>query len=216
MARRQTRRTVSLRRSTYERALIGCVGVPMRPRVLLDCDGILSDFVGGYLQLLNQHTGLRPDREQIDQFDIGAALGLTAEQSARMKRAIGSEADMARWLDVYPGAVEGVRRLQTIADVYIVTSPWNSNPTWTHDREHWLKRHFDIPHSRVVHTSAKYLCRGDVFVDDKVSTVVHWQVEYPTSKGVVWDTPHNRKELWSGPRTSSWDALVEIVQAVRQ
>lgn len=182
-------------------------------RVLLDCDGILSDFVGGYLALLEQHTGLKPVREAIDQFDIGAALGLTAEQSARMKRAIGDEHRLARCLDVYPGAREGVARLRSVADVYIVTSPWNSNPTWTHDREHWLKQHFDIPHSRVVHTSAKHLCVGDVFIDDKVSAVVAWQAHHPLSVGVVWDTPHNRRDHWSGARTSSWDALIGLVNS---
>lgn len=35
-------------------------------RLLLDCDGILSDFVGGYLRLLDEHTGLRPAREAIE------------------------------------------------------------------------------------------------------------------------------------------------------
>lgn len=182
-------------------------------RVLLDVDGVLADFVGGYLTLLEQHTGLKPAREAIDQFDIGAALGLTPDQSARMERAIGDEHRLARCLDVYPGAREGVQRLQEIADVYIVTSPWNSNPTWTHDREWWLKQHFDIPHARVIHGSAKYLLRGDMFVDDKTSSVVKWQAEWPGALGVVWDTPHNRRDHWSGARTSNWDALIGLVNS---
>lgn len=181
-------------------------------RVLLDCDGILSDFVGAYLRILHEHTGIERRPEEVTDFDIGLSLGLSREQTARMKRAIGDEHRLARVLDVYPGAREGVARLRALADVYIVTSPWNSNPTWTHDREWWLREHFDIPHARVVHTSAKHLCRGDVFIDDKTSAVVNWQAEHPSGLGIVWDTAHNRREAWSGPRTSSWDALIEMVQ----
>lgn len=183
----------------------------MKPRVLLDCDGILSDFVGGYLRLLHEHTGIIATHEQVTAFDIGASLGLTPEQSSRMKRAVGDAHAFARTLEVYPGARQGVIELQRVADVYIVTSPWNSNPTWTHDREWWLREHFGIPHARVVHTSAKHLVRGDVLVDDKVSTVREWCEEHPAGGGIVWDTPHNRGEQWAGIRTSSWSVLVENI-----
>jgi len=185
----------------------------MKPRVLLDCDGILSDFVGGYLRLLEQHTGLVRTRDEVTAFDIGASLGLTPEQSSRMKRAIGEHEHFARSLAVYPGAVAGVAELQRIADVYIVTSPWNSNPTWTHDREQWLVEHFGIPPSRVVHTSAKHLVRGDMLVDDKTSTLVEWEREHPTGIPIQWMTPHNEADDWTGYSTRDWSTLCAMVDA---
>lgn len=185
----------------------------MRPRVLLDCDGILSDFVGSYLKLLEHHTGLVATPEQVTAFDIAASLDLSPEQSSRMKRAIGDAHGFARNLAVYPGAREGVAKLHRIAEVYIVTSPWNSNPTWTHDREWWLATHFGIPHSRVVHTSAKHLVRGDVLVDDKTSTLVEWSAEHTYGKAIQWTTPHNRADEWDGWATSSWADLCRMVDA---
>lgn len=181
-------------------------------RVLLDVDGVLADFVGGYLQLLEHHTGLVAMREHITAFDIGASLGLTREQSSRMKRAIGDTPAFARHLDVYAGAAEGFRELAQVADVWIVTSPWNSNPTWTHDREAWLQRHFGIPHSRVIHTSAKHICRGDFLVDDKTETLHAWQAEHPQGRAVQWITPHNRRDGWTGVATDSWSELVGMVR----
>jgi 5'(3')-deoxyribonucleotidase len=181
-------------------------------RVLLDVDGVLANFVSAYLVLVRDVTGRDYKPADVTQFDIGASLGLSAGESSECKRRIADTPGLARCLNVYPGAVEGVSRLQSIADVYIVTSPWNSHPTWTHDREHWLKKHFDIPHSRVIHTSAKHVCRGDVFVDDKVSAVAKWRDAHPDGLPVVWSTPHNRRDLWDGQCTSDWNFLCELVE----
>lgn len=188
-------------------------GTTDKPRVLLDVDGVLADFVGSYLDLLASELGILASREQVIAFDIGASLGLTREQSSQMKRALGNKAQFARWLEVYPGAVEGVARLQDVADVYIVTSPWNSNPTWTFDREQWLREHFNIHHSRVVHTSAKHLCRGDFLVDDKTDTLRSWVRENPYGIAVQWKTPHNRQDGWLSRATDSWGELVAFVSA---
>lgn len=181
-----------------------------KPVVFLDVDGVLADFVGGYLKLLEEHTGIKATHEQITHFDIGKSLNLTDEQSSRMKRAIGDAHAFARALDVYPGAIEGVRMLERVADVHIATSPWNSNPTWTHDREWWLKKHFDISHSRVTHTSAKHLLRGDFLVDDKTDTLRKF-LSVAGKGAVQWQTPHNMQDGWLGPATNRWHELVEYV-----
>ena len=184
-----------------------------RPRVLLDVDGVLADFIGGALQIVNDLFGTAHVREDVTQFDIAASLGLTAEQGAVMKRAIGAMPRFAGALRVLDGAVEAVRQLHQIAEIYIVTSPWNSNPTWCHDREAWLDRHFGILHARVIHTSAKHLVAGDILVDDKTSTLEQWRAAHPIGIAVQWATPHNRCDAWDGASTSSWDELIAIVRS---
>lgn len=190
----------------------------MRPIALIDVDGVLADFVGGYLGLLADVLGIAATREQITAFDIGASIGLTKAQSAEMKRAIGSCAGLARSLAVYPDAVFGMREIEKAADVYIVTSPWNSNPTWTHDREHWLRANFDIPHSRVIHTSAKHLVRGDFLIDDKTEVLPKWMAyggDRRRGVAVQWETPHNRLDGWMGPSTNRWGELAEMIARVQ-
>ncbi|RPH64974.1 MAG: hypothetical protein EHM89_00095 [Acidobacteria bacterium] len=181
-------------------------------RVLLDCDGILSDFISAYLRIVNRVTGLRFVPEQVTEFDINKSIGLSASDASLVKRAVGESPALATALAVYPGSRDGVAALQRIADVYVVTSPWNSNPTWTHDREWWLQKHFDIPAKRVIHTAAKHVCRGDVLIDDKVSTVQLWRAEYPDALGVVWSTPHNQNDSDAGPRTNDWSELCELIR----
>lgn len=181
-----------------------------RPVILLDCDGILADFIGGVLPLIHRVTGRQAAREQITAFDFAASLGLNPDEAAAVKRAIGCSDRFASTLEAYPGAIEGVGTLREVADVYIVTSPWNSNPTWTHDRETWLRRHFGIPHSHVIHGSAKHLVRGDVFVDDKTETVVAWQAAHPSGRALRWSTPHNARDAYGGSSTNDWNVVREL------
>ena len=184
-------------------------------RVLLDVDGVLAGFASAYLDVIREVTGRTYGLNEITAFDIGASLGLTKDEASACKRWLGASRGWCEAIPVLDGAQAGVAALQSIADVYIVTSPWNSCATWTHEREAWLKRHFDIPHSRVVHTSAKWLCRGDLIVDDKASAVEQWQAEHPTGRGVLWSTPHNQLEGWAGERTNDWGVLHEIVAGTK-
>jgi 5'(3')-deoxyribonucleotidase len=183
----------------------------VKPRVLLDVDGVLADFVGAFLGVVRDRLGREHTPEDIHSFGIANSLNLSKDEFDTCAEVV-SQPGFGRTLAIYPGAQEGVAALQRIADVYIVTSPWNSNPTWTHDREWWLYENFHIPYNRVVHTSAKHLVRGDVLVDDKVDTVATWCEEHPGCTGIVWDTPHNRREPWGWLRTNSWDRLIEEVR----
>lgn len=180
------------------------------PVVLLDCDGVLADFIGGVLEIVERITGLCFDRHDVDQYDFCAALGIRGMDASLIKQAI-AERGFCERLAPLEGARAGVKALHLIADVYVVTSPWNSSETWTHDRESWLWRHFKIPSSRVIHTSAKHLVCGDVFVDDKTSTVAAWRDAWPDCGAVRWDTPHNANDAWDGTTCSSWDHLLAAI-----
>jgi 5'(3')-deoxyribonucleotidase len=182
-----------------------------RVRVLLDCDGVLADFVGAALVIINNLFDTSHTPADVWQFDIAASLGLSKEQGAAMKRGIGGAPRLSASLAVLPGSVNGVSRLRSIADVYIVTSSWDSNETWEFDRKAWLRRHFGIGHHEIVFTAAKHVCVGDFLVDDRTETLVEWQAAHPCGIAVQWQTPHNRRDAWSGISTSSWDELLALV-----
>lgn len=183
-----------------------------RPTVLLDVDGVLADFIGAVLRSLSALVpGRRHVHEDITRFDFVSELKLTADEKKAVMSAIGGKEFWPR-IDPFPGAREGVARLREIADVYIVTSPWNSCETWLHARESWLRRHFDIPHSHVLAGSAKHICAGDYFVDDKTETLQRWRAARGrVGTAIQWETPHNRFDGWNGPSTRSWDQLCSWV-----
>lgn len=183
-------------------------------RVLLDCNGVLAAFVDGWLKLINAQWGTTYAVDDVTDWDVLGSLGVHPDRHSEAKKMIAACPGFAGKLEVLPGAIDGVRRIQEIAEVDIVTSPWNSHPTWTSDREAWLKRNFGIPHSRVHHTSAKHRFTGDVLIDDKTSTCEEWRAAHLGGIAVLWATPHNRRDLWDGMCTSSWDFLVDVVRGL--
>lgn len=160
--------------------------------------------------MINDTFGSEFTARDVYEWDFCRALGLHPADAAEVKHKI-SLPGLAASLAVYPGAVDGVRALQRVSEIYIVTSPWNSNPTWVHERETWLKHHFDIKPSNIIHTSAKHVCIGDALVDDKTETCEVWRQAHPSSMAVQWGNPHNRRDAWDGLSISSWGDLVGLI-----
>lgn len=183
----------------------------MKPIVLMDCDGVLADFMGAVLPMINDLLGTSHRIEDVTEFSFADALRLTPEQAADVKRMIGSAPRLADRLQVYPGAKDGVRQLREIAEIHIVTSSWDSNETWEFDRKAWLKRNFEFGHHDVTFTAEKHRVHGDVLVDDKTSTCAAWRAVWGRGIAVQWQTPHNRRDAWDGASTASWDELIRIV-----
>lgn len=159
-----------------------------RPIVLLDCDGVLADFVGGYLREITDNIKLT-DEEKRAVNDIVREPGFVLN------------------LAVLDGAKAGVKALAKVSDLYIVTSPWNSRH-WAGERQEWLCEHFkDLRLKKIVQTSAKHLVRGDFLVDDKASNCQAHGKAWPGSRPLLWDTIHNRLDTGI-ERVSSWDELL--------
>jgi 5'(3')-deoxyribonucleotidase len=181
----------------------------VRPRLLLDCDGVLADFTGPCLEVLSRHMGQEYHREHVTHWHIKEVLSVP-ENIWDMTLAEMKLPNFCSSLPVFPGAVDAVQRLKAYADVFIVTSPLDG-PYWAWERERWLLRHFDIPPGRVVSTSAKQVVDGDILVDDKTQTLVEWEKEQ-CGLSVQWVTPHNLHDGWMGLSTCNWDELLGIVK----
>jgi 5'(3')-deoxyribonucleotidase len=174
----------------------------------LDVDGVLADFLTPALDIIERITGRKYISEEIVTWDIFEIVGKEWEQPFFEAC---SQPGFAASLAVYSGAQEGVRRLHEIAEVYIVTSPLNHNPTWTYERELWLKEHFGIPHGRIVHTSAKHLCVGDALIDDRPYNIQKWGYGHPAGTGILWDAPWNRRDRVPEVRTHDWQEVLSLV-----
>ena len=178
--------------------------------VLCDVDGVIADLVKGVLDAIYDATGMRHDPEDVTQWDIKAALGLSDTTWRTVTRRI-AEPGFAYHLDAYPDAVAGVKAVAELAEVVFVTSPWLSSPTWAHDRTEWLVRHFGREQGRkVIHTAEKHHVRGDMLIDDKPETLKNWPGAWP----MLWECPHNRVvELvpMRVCRVSTWPEVLNVV-----
>lgn len=180
--------------------------------LLLDADDVFVNFVKSFLQVVKDTTGKEFTADQITDFDIGQSLGLTTDEINAVYAQI--KPGFCRELEPIQDAIPWIQRLNaTCADIYIVTSPFNSVPTWTYEREAWIKEHLGFHHSKILHGSAKHLVRGDFFVDDKAEAVEKWNF-HNLGTAVMWKRPWNEKYPWSGHRFNDWKKLEAVIQGL--
>ena len=185
-------------------------------RLLCDCDGVLSDFVGGALDLYKLVTGQGLDRDTITDWDFTGNLPFATkaekETYDKLLRAPGFAMNLKPLVNSQPA----IALLQDLTELHIVTSPLSGSATWAHERETWLKLHYGISHKRIVHIETKYILRGDLFVDDKHQNVRAWQEANPDGAAFLWDHPCNRgEETKDLDRLTSWGELIEMIKARR-
>ena len=190
-----------------------------RPRVLLDCDGVLSAFVDAALEIVHKVTGDRYVPVDVTRFGFCDALGLSAPARRAVMDAIKHTRGFVADMKPLPGAIDGVLAIRELADVYVVTSPWAGSPTWMAERTAWLAHYFTIDADHVIHASAKHLVDGHVLVDDRSAHVALWLAEragVPDRNGVLWGTPHNTDEAVpaGAHRMTSWRALASMVRSI--
>lgn len=189
-----------------------------RPRVLLDVDGVLGDFVSVWLDTIRRHCALRIEPREVTGWDLFEVLAHRFPDDFTLSRAKDACYTAAKSegfhdeLQPYDGAQDGVARLARVADVYVVTSPWHG-PWWCYERDGWLGEHFGIQRSHIVHTNAKHLCAGDVFVDDRPENVSAWHEAHPASAAALWSQPWNQAHAMppSVVRAASWDVVEQLV-----
>jgi len=161
-----------------------------RPRVLLDVDGVIADFVQ---LMVNAVRNLKlsdvPITWRPAHWDVAKELGLTRKQEDAVYDVLRLPGS-ANMLHPLPGAIQGVKKLAGLFDVAFVTTPLDGGQTWCFDRIEWLVRHFgEELGNRWVFTENKYLIYGDFLVDDKPSHCLDFKKAWPGSVPLRWLAP---------------------------
>lgn len=180
-------------------------------RVLLDCDGVVADWTKAVKELC-ERCGHKLDETQW--FERGV---LPKDVYDRVTAGI-SARDFNFGFDVLPFAREAIFDMRAAGiEVHFVTSLWDC-PTWVYDRNRWLRMNgLAKAPSGVTYTKDKYVVKGDIFVDDKISNVEKWAAAWPNGIAICWAQPWNTK--WTGPknnRFNNWDRLVQLAITMQQ
>lgn len=186
-----------------------------RPVVLFDCDGVLSDMATEMLKIASRLFGYNSDPTLLKEWDVCRALHLTKAEEDQLYGEMNAPG-WAKQLQVIEGAKEAVEEVMEIADLYILTAPVWSSPTWGFDRYAWLHEQFGIGYKRVIITHAKHLVCGDVFLDDKPSNVHSWQLKWTEGQGLVRHYDYTHGDITHLLRTHSWDDVIKHVQRVAE
>lgn len=181
-----------------------------RKRLLVDVDEVLADFQTPALLLMDAALGRRITP---DDFEVWDCFSLLSEDDRKW---VFSKIECPGWcasLAVKPGAKEALGELRELVDVYAVTNPFPS-PTWVHERITWLINNLGFTRAQIVHTSAKYLCDGDAFLDDNPENVMRWNAEHPDGMHMLWHIPNTRKLGFDDIRMRSWDEVINKVRGM--
>jgi 5'(3')-deoxyribonucleotidase len=160
--------------------------------VLIDCDGVLCDFVGGVIDTLYFHGfGVLP-REKLPAHNfvpfIEAELG--KEAANFVVEFINSEG-FCENLKPFVGAKEV---FEVCPDALVVTAPLKTSPYWMTGRADWLVR-LGAKRDNIlfVPSKYKYLIDGDIFIEDTPGILDEWSSHRDDDWRVfLIDQPYNR------------------------
>lgn len=165
-----------------------------RPRVIIDVDGVLRDFIGSLVRVYRReypgHQVAAVDSRKLeDFFPIGEKIYPFMDEM--FAREILEEAP------AYPGAIEALRRWEKEFEIIIATTQplAGRGPTLV-----WLGRH-DIPSNTIYITSEKYRLAGLALLDDFVDNLEKFAATGRLA--VCMDRPWNKH--WKGPRVHTVD-----------
>lgn len=176
--------------------------------ILIDCDEVLSDFVGRVLELAAEFGGIYANREQITGWDMSKVLGWPGLDACVTERI--NKRELCFRLEETPGAISWLRQVEAefgVDRVFICTSPWNAE--WASQRMAWLERR-GVPKSRQIQCSAKHLIPG-YLIDD----AAHHAARRPPGQAFIIDAPWNRGECPGTPRGNHEAALAWLREVAR-
>jgi 5'(3')-deoxyribonucleotidase len=183
----------------------------VKPRVLIDVDGVLANFLSPSLSFLDHEFGVKVDPHTFPTWDLFETIDRRYLVAVETHWA---QPGWCRAIPVYEGAQDAVMALREVADVYFVTAQMLHAPYWMWERVQWLKEHFSAEDRHIVLTLAKYLIEGDVLIDDKPANVRSWAAAHPEKQGVLWTQSYNLNHTASENvvRCGSWREVNAIVE----
>lgn len=189
------------------------IDTAVRPlRLLIDQDAVLAawgDLFNQYLERYGDEAALIPRAEVQEVWDI--KHGRTERECAIIDEIMNAPG-FYRELVPIPGAVDAIARLAAAGHtIFIVTSPFVTNPTCASDKLDWVTRYLGPEWAkRVVITSDKTIVRGDFLIDDKPEITGD---ETPEWQHIVFGEYRYNAHL-EGVRLRRWDDVESVIESL--
>lgn len=155
-------------------------------KILIDCDGVLSDFTGSILEKLNSKLSTKYRREDITDFDIPKVFNIPKDVFWSLTKGEGFCLNM----QPLTGAKDAILELRNLGEIKIATSPIDSK-YWHRERILWLRK-LGLKDDEIIFASDKTWLKADVLIEDKLSTVLSWAKAYPQSLSLICDATYNQ------------------------
>lgn len=175
--------------------------------ILLDSDGVLSDYLDAYRTACELATGRRPVG-RVTSWDTAACLGVDKEVDRIIRRDVLDPITFSKtpWCDDFLAALKAVAGKR---DIWCVTTPMHGNASWKYSRTKWLA-HIGI--YNVIHTETKHAFPGVTLIDDKTENIDDWNryagPAHPERRhGILFPATYNDGE-------GNWETVIARLEEV--
>lgn len=178
-------------------------------RILVDLDDTIADWSARYDAGLDAREGTENIPRSHDQVAFDLFANRTPAEK-RIIREVMADPGFYAELEPIPGAIEALYEMVAAEhQVFLVTSPWVSNPTCASDKLRWVEQHLGTNWSkRTIITADKTVVAGDVLFDDKGNIT---GIDTPPWRQILVDQPHNH-EIEGKVRLLSWAHWREAIR----
>uniref|UniRef100_A0A8C7J363 5',3'-nucleotidase, mitochondrial n=1 Tax=Oncorhynchus kisutch TaxID=8019 RepID=A0A8C7J363_ONCKI len=143
-----------------------------RLRVLVDMDGVIADFEGGFLKKYRARYPNEPYITLEDRrgFWVSSQYGNLRSDLCEKAISIWESKDFFIELEPLPGGVQAVKEMAKMenTDVFICTSPIKHYIHCPGEKYAWIEKHLGYDFlDQIILTRDKTVVTGDVLIDDK-------------------------------------------------
>jgi len=178
-------------------------------KIGIDIDGVITDFVDTFKEVVKEKYHVHLQEEQIREHDLYKVLGIPSEKLRELVMEV-----FPQDLQPQPKAVETIQKIAQNHEIYIITA---REPETLDLSEKWLKNH-NVPYSRLAFIKEgdkhKFIEEHDldVVIDDNMKEITNWIGVVPNI--LVFDHPWNQSLniANSFTRVKNWDEIFEIIQ----
>lgn len=181
----------------------------MRIRLGIDLDGVVANFIEGWMLLYNMEFGGNLTADMVDHWDAAHDLTHFTDMNDfwQWAGASGNGPTIFRELPPYPGALETLGELATCNDIVILTM----KPDWAGpDTFSWIADHH-IPTREVHLIRDKWKVECDIYLDDSPFAVPALVKNRPDSIVCRFVRPWN-KPVEGAIDIHSWEEFCELVK----
>lgn len=187
----------------------------MNLSILVDCDNVLSDITGSFIQLAADKFNVFATREQHTEEEFGPSIGCPGLEYAIDEAVLHHE--FCYRMKLLPGAEAFFRTLEDTYgkdNVYACTKPWRGDHRekatgeWASQRYAWLRDKLGISRSRVHMCAAKHMVQG-ILIDDSVKNLDK------RAAGEAFCIAYPYNKAYTGPRGGYAECLVWLKETVK-
>lgn len=170
-------------------------------KILVDMDGVIADFEGGFLKLWQTE---HPDKPFIP-IEQRTTFYIVEQYPADLKnfvREILLSPNFFRSLEPVEGSIQALGKLRQLGhEVFICSSPLTSYRNCVLEKYEWVESYLGKEWiNNIILSKDKTLIKGDFLIDDRPNVL---GCDLPSWEHILFDRPYNETEI--GKKRLDWN-----------